>query len=113
MRLDEVEAIGSGLKRVNEFYKSKGLKLQINALPSSFIVKLPRIDLTLPKANDDEQKIYNYIQNTGYITRKEAETLLGKERTATTKILNKMIQNGTIKKTGNSTSVRYEIKKWF
>jgi len=113
MRLNEVEAIGSGLKRVNEFYKSKGLKLQINALPSSFIVKLPRIDLTFPKANDDEQKIYNYIQNTGYITRKEAETLLGKERTATTKILNKMIQNGTIKKTGNSTSVRYEIKEWF
>ena len=111
MRIDEVEAIGSGLKRVNEFYKIKGLKLQINALPSSFIVRLPKIDLNNPQNNGDEQKLYKYIQIKGYITRKEAEVILEKERTATTKVLNKMIQDGIIKKVGKAASIRYEIKE--
>ena len=45
MRLKRVEAIGSGLRRVNSYYKSKNLDFLVNALPSSFVVWLPRITI--------------------------------------------------------------------
>ena len=49
MRLKMVEAIGSGLRRVNAFYTSKQLEFTVEALPSSFLVKLPRITVETEK----------------------------------------------------------------
>ena len=74
LRLKRVEAIGSGLRRVNSFYKEKNLNLIIKALPSSFIVKLPRITLN-QENKTDENKIITYIQNHHEITRKDADKL--------------------------------------
>lgn len=108
MRLKRVEAIGSGLRRVNSYYNNKNLKLTINALPSSFIVKLPKI--TINNNLKDDNVIIDYITKNGKITRKEAERLIGKEKTTTSNILNKMIEEKIIKKIGNGPSTKYIIK---
>lgn len=106
LRLKRVETIGSGLRRVNSFYKDKNLNLVIKALPSSFIVKLPRITLNQNKKTD-ENKIINYIKNNHEITRKEAEKIIKKEKTATANILNKMLKNKVIKKIGEGPNTKY------
>lgn len=45
MRLKRVEAIGSGLRRVSSYYKTRNLELIIEALPSSFVVRIPSITI--------------------------------------------------------------------
>lgn len=112
MRLKEVEAMGSGLKRVNEFYKNRGQQFEIKTLPSSFIVELPRISFDeVRQGKSDIEKIIEFIDKNKSITRKEAESILGKERTVVTEILNSMIENGKIIKVGNSSATRYELKR--
>ena len=110
MRLKRVEAIGSGLRRVNSFYTNKNLKLEIEALPSSFIVKLPRITLITQKNSDYNKIIIEYLNKHGEITRKLAEQLINKEKTTTANILNNMVENNIIDKIGNGPSTKYILK---
>jgi len=110
MRIKRVEAIGSGLRRVNSYYKNKGLLFTINALPSSFIVKLPRVTLVnLENIDDVEKVIVDYVNKNGFITRKKAEILINKEKTTTASILNKLVQNNILIKIGNGPSTKYII----
>lgn len=110
MRLKRVEAIGSGLRRVNAYYSSKNLEFKVKALPSSFVAELPRITISSEIVNDDSKTIINYINNSGEITRKEAEQIIGKEKTTTANILNKMVDNLLIKKVGNGPSTKYVLR---
>ncbi len=111
MRIKRVEAIGSGLRRVNAYYENLGLDFKIKALPSSFVVEIPRISMNedLDKQIDNG-KIIEFINKSGFITRKEAEKVLNKEKTRTTNILNNMVENGTLIKIGNGPSTRYKLK---
>ena len=45
MRLKRVEATGSGLRRVSSYYKTRNLELIIEALSSSFVVRIPSITI--------------------------------------------------------------------
>ena len=110
MRLKRVEAIGSGLRRVNAFYQNKNLRFIVEALPSSFIVKIPKITLNNSSTDDDNKKIINYLNRYGEITRKDAEQLIDKEKTSTSTILNKMIDDKIIEKIGNGPNTRYILK---
>ncbi len=112
MRLKEVEAIGSGLKRVNEFYESRGQQFKIKALPSSFVVTLPRISFEeIKETNSDIEKIIEFLDKNESITRKDVENLLGKERSMAVNILNSMIEKEKIRKIGNGPNTRYKLIK--
>lgn len=110
MRLKRVEAIGSGLKRVNKYYKDKGLDFTINALPASFIAILPRISVSNEVTSLDDKTIINYINKHGEVTRKEIEEIIGKEKTTTSNLLNKLVNIGVLNKIGSGPSTRYIIK---
>lgn len=107
MRLKRVEAIGSGLRRVNSYYKSKNLDFLVKALPSSFVVRLPRITIDKIPVKDDYKIIIDYLNINGEITRKEAERLLNKEKTTTSNVLSKMISDKIIKKIGKGPNTKY------
>lgn len=107
MRLKRVEAIGSGLRRVNSYYKSKNLDFLVKALPSSFVVRLPRITIDKISAKDDYKIIIDYLDKNGEITRKQAERLLNKEKTTTSNVLSKMISDKIIKKIGKGPNTKY------
>lgn len=107
MRLKRVEAIGSGLRRVNSYYKSKNLDFLVDALPSSFVVRLPRITIDKISAKDDYKIIIDYLDKNGEITRKQAERLLNKEKTTTSNVLSKMISDKIIKKIGKGPNTKY------
>ena len=111
MRIKRVEAIGSGLRRVNSYYKKLGLNFEIKVLPSTFIVTLPKITLNNSKISNvdtDINLIIEYIEKNGSITRKNAETLINKEKTATSILLNKLVEDNILIKVGNGPSTRYE-----
>ena len=107
MRLKRVEAIGSGLRRVNSYYESKNLDFLVKALPSSFVVRLPRIAIDKIPAKDDYKIIIDYLDKNGEITRKQAERLLNKEKTTTSNVLSKMISDKIIKKIGKGPNTKY------
>lgn len=107
MRLKRVEAIGSGLRRVNSYYKSKNLDFLVKALPSSFVVRLPRIAIDKIPAKDDYKIIIDYLDKNVEITRKQAERLLNKEKTTTSNVLSKMISDKIIKKIGKGPNTKY------
>ena len=111
MRIKRVEAIGSGLRRVNSYYKKLGLNFEIKVLPSTFIVTLPKITLNNSKISNvdtDINLIIEYIEKNGSITRKNAETLINKEKTTTSILLNKLVEDNILIKVGNGPSTRYE-----
>lgn len=110
MRLKRVEAIGSGLRRVSSYYLNIGLSITIEALPSSFIVKLPRITTATQKADDENKIIIDYLNKNGEITRKKAEELIKKEKTMTATLLNNMVDNNILLKIGNGPSTKYVLK---
>ena len=110
MRLKRVEAIGSGLRRVNSYYKNRDLEFVIEALPASFIVRLPRIIMKLILDADDELLIIDYIKVHGEITRKNAEQLIGREKTTTAGILNGMVARNILVKVGNGPSTKYIVQ---
>ena len=110
MRLKRVEALGSGVRRVNSFYRKMNLKFSIEALPSSFKVNLPRITLGNLLISDDNKVIIDYLNKHGEITRKIAEKLINKEKTTTATILNSMLEENIIDKVGNGPSTKYILK---
>ena len=114
MRIKRVEAIGSGLRRVNSYYEKLGLNFEIKALPSTFIVTLPRITLNtqnIQNTDTDIDLIIKYIEKNGSITRKIAETLIKKEKTTTSILLNRLVADNILIKIGNGPSTRYEKNK--
>ena len=52
-----------------------------------------------------------YIEKNGSITRINPQALINKEKTTTSTILNKLVENGVLVKIGNGPSTRYEINK--
>ena len=111
MRLKRVEAIGSGLRRVNAYYQNKNLKLDIQALPASFVVKIPRITLeNVHPNNPDTDIIIDYLRKNGTITRKITEELINREKTTASNLLNKMLDNNIIKKIGHGPNISYVLK---
>lgn len=115
MRIKRVEAIGSGLRRVKSYYNKIGLNFEIDVLPSSFVVKLPKISLNnvtiQSNSKGDMDIIIKYIEKNGSITRINAQALINKEKTTTSTILNKLVENGVLVKIGNGPSTRYEMNR--
>ena len=107
--------IGSGLRRVKSYYNKIGLNFEIDVLPSTFVVKLPKISLNnvaiQNNSKGDMDIIIKYIEKNGSITRINAQALINKEKTTTSTILNKLVENGVLVKIGNGPSTRYEINK--
>ena len=115
MRIKRVEAIGSGLRRVKSYYNKIGLNFEIDVLPSAFVVKLPKISLNnvaiQNNSKGDMDIIIKYIEKNGSITRINAQALINKEKTTTSTILNKLVENGVLAKIGNGPSTRYEMNR--
>lgn len=93
-----------------------GVKIdfEIKALPSTFVVTLPRVTLNnmnAKKINLDIDLIIKYIEKNGSITRKDTEDLIKKEKTSTAILLNKLVDDNILIKVGNGPSTRYEKKE--
>lgn len=125
-RIKRVNAIGSGIKKVSSYYKTKELTFKIKVLPTSFIIEIPviktqdyinskTIEIEKIKIKDnytndeyevDKQIILKFIEKNNYIVRKEAEELIDKEKIIVNNILKRMTEENILKKIGNGSRFR-------
>ena len=110
-RLELIEAYGTGIQRIIENYNGYLQKPSFRPAPSSFVVTLPKIDRSMsPSAIDGpgrERLLLNHIRQNDGTTRKEAELYLGITKLSALRILNKLISDGKIVKTGAAKAVLY------
>ena len=66
---------------------------------------------SLKKKLSDLDLIIKYIEKNGSITRRIAETLIKKEKTTTSTLLNKLVDGNILIKIGNGPSTRYRKRK--
>jgi len=114
-RLELVEAYGTGIQRILEGYKDNLAKPIFKSAPASFVVILPKlIDNEILYVNDSHSRenfVMKAIKENGSIGRKDIELLLGISKFTAIQILNKLLEEGKITKTGSARSVTYRLCK--
>jgi ATP-dependent DNA helicase RecG len=117
-RLELIESYGTGIQRIMGSYKGCMAKPKFRISPASFGVTLPKIknditlnDGTLNDGNNlsNEELILKTIATKGFITRKEAERIIGISRYQTITILNRLFCDGKIVKNGSGPAVKYML----
>lgn len=121
-RLQLIEAYGTGMKKIMGAYAELEEKPQVMATNNAFRVILPNINAmavttedgqgggagnSAPKSN--EEKVLAYIEGNSWITRKQAQELLGVGQTQAGRILKSMVNDGLIVQVGGSRTTRYEL----
>ena len=111
LRLNYLDGVGNGLKRIGDYYNNMNLKMEVSALPSTFVIRLPKINKDYKRHLSDTDIILNYLKQNDYISRSYAEKLINKEKTTTSNLLNKMVNDGLLYRVGNGPVTRYCLKK--
>ena len=112
-RLELIEAYGIGIKRIVESYEANSQKPGFRPAPASFVVTLPKMDYATAAINGSgtskEGLVLNALRENGEITRKGVELILGQSKFAAIQLLNKLLADGTITKTGSARAVKYRL----
>ncbi len=117
-RLKFVESFGTGIERIIESYKDHDKKPQFLNTENTFKVTLYNNNYIEDKKNSSilipnltqEEQIKKYIKENGKINRITAEILLNISKSRTNEILNNMMKNGLIVKTGIGKNTHYILK---
>ena len=126
LRLNLGDSLGKGLRTIFSFYKEKDLEPIIKANPSSFILTLPKIQREKKQAKqkiiedlannqnltieESKEIIIKYLEDHKEINRNTAQTLIGKGRTQTNKLLKQMIEDNILSSKGSGPSIKYILK---
>jgi ATP-dependent DNA helicase RecG len=123
-RLHLIEAYGTGLRKIMDAYEGFSEKPVISVTKNSFKITLPNVNVgytvgiapasaggvtssPAQKLDDKEQKVLDYIQKHGAITRPETEKLLGVSASTASRLLKKMIKNNRLAQQGKARNIRY------
>ena len=123
-RLRLIEAYGTGLRKIMDAYDGLSEKPVISVTKNSFKITLPNVNAgyTIGTAltsaggvtsspaqelDDKEQKVLDYIQKHGAITRPETEKLLGISASTASRLLRKMIKSNRLAQQGKARNIRY------
>jgi ATP-dependent DNA helicase RecG len=114
-RIELIEAYGTGIQRMIEGY---GLGLQkpgFRAAPASFAVTLPKMDYMLAEMKNEavsrEALVLRLLKEKGMITRKDVELVIHQSKFPAIQLLNKLLADGLIMKTGAARNVKYCLKE--
>lgn len=109
-RLELIESYGTGIQRIIESYEGLYQQPEFKPAPASFVVIIPKIDYSLSSFDYNvsrEEIVMTLIdKNNGHISRKDVE-LLNISKHEAIKILNNLISEGFIRRTGSARAVRY------
>lgn len=112
-RLELIESYGTGIKRILESYENSSQKPVFHPAPASFIVTLPKMIGDNGNSEKDgltkEEIVLSHIATKKVVSRKDVETLLSCSRFPAMTILNKLLCEGKIMKTGSARASRYTI----
>lgn len=102
-RLKYIEAYGTGLKRIMQFYEDLPLKPEINATHGGFVLTLPNMNYTMPLTtkkksgvNSQHQCILDYLKANSVITNEIVRELLSVKQTRAYNVIREMVTEGLI-----------------
>lgn len=107
MRLQMIERFGTGIRRIKEFYKTNEAKPTFNLTSN-------RIQIILPIFNENNnlsenpRKIYDLLKKQS-MSSSSIMKATGFGKTKVVAILNQLIQDGYIRKTGTGKATRYSV----
>jgi len=107
-RLELIESYGTGIRKIMESYEGSVRKPAIQPAPASFVVTLPK--LSNGETLSQEEQILRLIAQQGQIARKDVEMLLDVGKFPAINLLNQLLADGKIAKTGTAKAVRYQLK---
>lgn len=107
MRLKMIERFGTGIRRINDLYSKSNIKPQFNITDSTIGITLPLLsDET--ELSPDCRLVYDMLKNHSMASSDVIKnTGFGKNKTVS--ILNRLTENGYIKKTGNGRGTKYTV----
>ena len=112
-RLALIEAYGTGIQRIVESYEGCMEKPVFRPAPASFIVTLPKMDYRIAATENGsisrEDLIISFLSEKGEIARKDVEQLLGQSKFAALQLINKLLADGMIVKSGAARAVKYRL----
>lgn len=104
LRLNMMERLGTGIRRINEEYKNSGKKPKYEISEKTIRMTLPVVGVG--ELSKDEDKIYELLRNRNLSSSSIVqETGFGK--TKTVMILNKLVDEGYVTSTGNGRGKKY------
>lgn len=111
-RLELIESYGTGIRRIFESYSDAPHKPEIRHAAASFVITLPKLTANTEVVSPESQKqeILSLITSRGVISRRDVETNLSVTKSIAVKLLNGLLAEGKIQKTGKAKAVRYFVK---
>jgi ATP-dependent DNA helicase RecG len=119
-RLKIIEKLATGVRRIKEYYQDYKVKPEFHISENSIQVILPKISRSVEQdgdsalqllglLNEQERKLYGYIQKTGSITRIDAENFLGLKKSQTFEVIKQLKKLRLIVQTGNARTTKYKV----
>ena len=105
-RLKHIEAYGTGLRRIMQYYEQFDVKPEIEATHGAFMLTLPNMNharpLTMKRQPKSQHKIVlDYLQSHTFVTNKIVQELLSVRQTRAYAVIREMVNEGLIAKSGS------------
>lgn len=107
LRLNLIERLGTGLRRVKDAYAAERVKPVFRVFPNSILVELPFIDQSRELDPDSEQ-ILMILKQSGFLKRKEIETAAGFSQSKTIRLLKELLEAKQVEKIGSGPTTKYK-----
>lgn len=108
-RLRYMEAFGTGVTRIRSAYHDSSVQPQFDIEENSITVVLPVIRESRP-LTDQEKTVFEILAENGEMTSAQLASLTGYSKAKVIRLLNQMIQNNSVIKTGNGRGTAYRIR---
>jgi ATP-dependent DNA helicase RecG len=109
-RLKYIEAYGTGLKRIMQYYKDFPVKPEIIATHGAFLLTLPNMNYNRPvkelQPNSQHQRIASYLKEHGAVTCEDVQKLLKVGQTRAYTVLREMVADKIIIKKSKARDER-------
>ncbi|MEL7624463.1 MAG: ATP-binding protein [Clostridiales bacterium] len=107
-RLKHIEAYGTGLRRIMQYYENLDVKPKIEATHSAFMLTLPNMNHAHPLATKRQPKpqhkaVLDYLQSHPFITNEIVQDLLSVKQTRAYAIIREMVKEGLLIKNGSDS----------
>lgn len=131
-RLHLIEAYGTGMGKIMKAYEGMEEKPSIETTKNAFKIILPNINAKYEQGNasalkagtatdtdaktekilsDEEEKILEYVQSHGAITRNDVIKLLEVSTSTASRVIRKMVKSNLLKQNGKARNTNYTIVK--
>jgi len=130
-RLKLIEAYGTGMSKIMKAYEeaetkptiettkntfkiilpNRNAKYEIGNAPESRAETLERVSAEAEEDLSDEEKVLNYVQSHGPVTKNDVIKLLGVSPSTASRVLKRMVNGSLLKQNGKARGTNYTITK--